>query len=486
MEAESDSARPVANTLLSLPSVKALAHDTCTVLLLFALIWRTIWRTPLEPLHPLAKVSDPKWVSDLRGVLKREHGKGWEIRDHRGRVQLTRRYEDRTRSSTYLPFEWSCDNSTKILNAVKDIHVLMDERNLSLKDAAKLSTIDPSAASKPMTQKVTGWEAIAADFLKSRGDRRSSTKSDLSLRVNRALETFRAKPKPQDGFAVMKRYAELFFYGPNGEESGPNVRIAPGGSGRKRNLNDVAAFLVFAVERCGAPTRFMPPAKDRIQELIGIPPTSLQQRLKQPLKPDQLTGLLDALLEDGRQDLWLAVALVGYFGLRPSELAVLTVENGKGYVGSIKRNPTSISQPPKPPRRVMPLEIEGRNGEGARALELFASGLVRLPKALRNQITLVEKKGKFQDVGAEFGQQLDRCSHWQSLVAATPGLSAYSMRHGFAWRASFGDHKLPTRVVAGLMGHSLGVHQAHYGAWTDEVSIEEAADAFNQALKVAK
>ena len=98
----------------------------------------------------------------------------------------------------------------------------------------------------------------------------------------------------------------------------------------------------------------------------------LQQRLKQPLKPDQLAGLLDALLEDGRQDLWLAVALVGYFhGLRPSELAVLTVENGKGYVGSIKRNPTSISQPPKPPRRVMPLEIEGRNGEGARALELF-------------------------------------------------------------------------------------------------------------------
>ena len=133
----------------------------------------------------------------------------------------------------------------------------------------------------------------------------------------------------------------------------------------------------------------------------------------------------------------------------------------------------------------MPLEIEGRNGEGARALELFASGLVRLPKALRNQITLVEKKGKFQDVGAEFGQQLARCPYWQSLVAATPGLSAYSMRHGFAWRASFGDHKLPIRVVAGLMGHSLGVHQAHYGAWTDEVSIEEAADAFNQALSIS-
>ena len=180
---ESDSARSVANALLSLPSVKALAHDTCAILLLFALIWRTIWRTLLEPLHPLAKVSDPKWVSDLRGVLKREHGKGWEIRDHRGRVWLTRRYEDRTRSSTYLPFEWSCDNSTKILNAVKDIHVLMDERNLSLKDAAKLSSINPSAASKPTTQKVTGWEAIAADFLKSRGDRRSSTKSDLSLRA---------------------------------------------------------------------------------------------------------------------------------------------------------------------------------------------------------------------------------------------------------------------------------------------------------------
>jgi hypothetical protein len=36
----------------------------------------------------------PSWDSALRDVIKTEHGYGWSIRGHRGKVQLTRRFED--------------------------------------------------------------------------------------------------------------------------------------------------------------------------------------------------------------------------------------------------------------------------------------------------------------------------------------------------------------------------------------------------------
>ena len=439
-------------------------------MLLLAWFWRTIWRTNTDHLHPLAKVI---WSDNLRQVLKREHGKGWSVRDHRGRVQLTRIFEDRSRSAVYLPLTWTADNATAILNTVAAIHDLMDSRKVSLKEAARLNTqalAEPATSAKKVEDK--GWDAIAADFLKSRGDRRSSTLRDLKLRVERAVAVINQKPKPRDGMSVLEAYAAAYF-----------KEMAPGGQGRKRNLNDVVAFLQFAVDRCGAPDRFLPPPKDRINELIGTSPTSTTERLTPPIKAEQFTALLDALEADGRHDLKLAVALVGYLGLRPAELAVLRVgDDSKARVGSIKRNIQTMQQADKPPRLVMPLEIDGRDNEGARAVAQFASGLVKLPKALRKQIDLVEEKGRFQDVGAEFAQQLSRCKHWQAMVKADPRITPYSLRHGFAWRATVGQNKLPVRTAAALMGHTMQVHHRHYGAWVDEAAIEEAVGMHNAAV----
>ena len=244
-------------------------------------IWRTLWRTTTDHLHPLAKVI---WSDNLRQVLKREHGKGWSVRDHRGRVQLTRIFEDRSRSAVYLPLTWTADNATAILNTVAAIHNLMDSRKISLKEAARLNTqalAEPATATKVSDK---GWDAVAADFLKSRGDRRSSTLRDLKLRVERAVAVINQKPKPRDGMSVLEAYAAAYF-----------KEMAPGGQGRKRNLNDVVAFLQFAVDRCGAPDRFLPPPKDRINELIGTSPTSTTERLTPPIKAEQFTALLDAL-----------------------------------------------------------------------------------------------------------------------------------------------------------------------------------------------
>ena len=137
----------------------------------------------------------------------------------------------------------------------------------------------------------------------------------------------------------------------------------------------------------------------------------------------------------------------------------------------------------KPPRLVMAIDVAGREGEGERLLQLYGSGLVKLPLSLRNQIALVEQKGKFQDVGADFGQKLERYGPWRALVARNPGLTPYSLRHGYAWRAHTGSsQQLHPRIAAALMGHNVATHLKHYDQWTDEASLEAAMDRFNQGV----
>jgi hypothetical protein len=57
--------------------------------------------------------------------------------------------------------------------------------------------------------------------------------------------------------------------------------------------------------------------------------------------------------------------------------------------------------------------------------QLYESKQLKLPKSLRNQIAMVEEKGRFQDVGSArvCPQKLERYRPWQALghnVARTP------------------------------------------------------------------
>ena len=52
-----------------------------------------------------------------------------------------------------------------------------------------------------------------------------------------------------------------------------------------------------------------------------------------------MVQLLEEIENKGNFNLWLAVGLVGCFGLRPAELGALSVENGRLFVGTtVKRN----------------------------------------------------------------------------------------------------------------------------------------------------
>jgi integrase len=241
-----------------------------------------------------------------------------------------------------------------------------------------------------------------------------------------------------------------------------------GGVGRKRQLLDVAGLLRFAVNKAGAPDRWLPPPAEEIEALIGHSDRHHEDSV--PIKPEQLAALLDALREEGKEELHLAVSLVGLFGLRPAELGVLRIEEGRLYVGNVKRNARTLKVA-KPERRVLPLDLPGREGEGTKAVALLRSGLVKLPGAIRTQAAAGSHKG----VGDAFRQLLDRFPFWQSMAAATPGLTPYSLRHGYAWRGHKAyERSIPVRDLAALMGHNPATHHRHYGKWTDEAGLEEA------------
>jgi len=133
---------------------------------------------------------------------------------------------------------------------------------------------------------------------------------------------------------------------------------------------------------------------------------------------------------------------------------------------------------PKSERLALPLDIPGRDGEGARFLQLHASGLVKLPSRI---LTTIER-GEFKPVGEAFRKLLERYPFWQSLVAANPGLTAYSLRHGYAWRGHKSyQQSLSVRDLSALMGHTPVVHLQHYGKWTDEKGLIEAVEKLTGA-----
>ena len=66
-----------------------------------------------------------------------------------------------------------------------------------------------------------------------------------------------------------------------------------------------------------------------VQELIGLKKFSEQIEATPPVKPEQFSWLLDKLEEKKLYELKLACGLIGYFGLRLAELAVIQVDGNE-------------------------------------------------------------------------------------------------------------------------------------------------------------
>ena len=129
--------------------------------------------------------SRQEWHKIMRQTIKLENGDGWSVRGReiRGmnKTQVTYRFQDglgmkNPRSAVFLPYDWNSRNQSKIITAVADLKRLVDERNLSLKEAAKFM-LEPVA--NDQAPSVTNWGNIVDSFLDSRSDRRGTTLRDL-------------------------------------------------------------------------------------------------------------------------------------------------------------------------------------------------------------------------------------------------------------------------------------------------------------------
>ena len=65
-------------------------------------------------------------------------------------------------------------------------------------------------------------------------------------------------------------------------------------------------------------------------------------------------------------------------------------------------------------------------------------------------------------------------------MKANPGLSPYSLRHGYAYRGALAG--IPLRQLAASMGHDVRTHMKHYGQWTDEAGLDAAFRSANTKL----
>ena len=106
-----------------------------------------------------------------------------------------------------------------------------------------------------------------------------------------------------------------------------------------------------------------------------------------------MVQLLEEIENKGNLNLWLAVGLVGCFGLRPAELGALSVENGRLFVGTtVKRNKHKLKKndKPKAPEMVVAVDPIGLEGLGDRLVQLYAKGTIKLPLGV---IRAIEKRG---------------------------------------------------------------------------------------------
>ena len=403
-------------------------------------------------LHRQGVMAKKIWVDDVRGLLKREHGRGWGIEEQSGRVKLYRRVPGDRKQAVTTDLAWAPGSQSDVVQLVATVRNRMEQLGLGLNEAYTLLHRSSDAGFNGVN-----WSEVATQYEAHRirtGVKQSTYNAEERYRIDRSVQLLLApKRAPHDGRGLLKAYSTQYL-----------DQLPSGSPGRKRNLLDVARFLSFAVKTCGAPIKWLPGDVRVLAALVGI--REVAPKATVPVKPEQLLQLLESL--DANPELGLAVAIVGLYGLRPAELMALRVEEGYLYVAPVKRNKATANKP-KQNRLVLPLDLKELPGEGARVLQLYASGLVKLPTSIRNATD-------FKACGAAFRQYLDRHPCWQSLVAVTPDLVPYSLRHGYAWRGvKYYERSMPMRDLAALMGHDVRTHMRHYGSWTDDKGLKESA-----------
>jgi len=394
-----------------------------------------------------------RWVATLRQAIKQEHGFGWNVREISGKVQLTRRYEDQSRSSVVLDIPWNSDSITPVLAAMHDLRTRMEQQQIGLKEAYLLGRSSVTTRSSSVD-----WVVVIDRFRKHKvddtGEVKASTFNSMYQPVmNQILKVVQSKPRPRDAKTLLGALRDQY--------GGP-----PGSRARQLRIQYAVQLLKFSVTELGTPERWMPPVD--LKPFAGKASQRLGKGSAVPIKDDQLLEIVSSLPDERWQD---AIKLLACFGLRPVELKYLSVRGDRLHVSYIKRTSRGSTSAGD----VHGLDPLGMEGESARLIDRLSSHHLILPP-LGSSIS---------DVAQSVNQYLNRRQVWVQLkdllLSKGETLSSYSFRHGYALRAHE-RYGLSPRVTAALMRHSLQTHVQHYGHWTDALTIDQAIERATRAL----
>ena len=150
----------------------------------------------------------PAWVKGMRQALTGLAGEGWTVRDIRGRIQLTVRFDDGQRSSVVLELPWVGTSQAALLTTTEKLKALMSQGR-GLKEAHQLlakSTVSTTIAGD------TDWTAIVEDFRKAKvesgGIKATTWRRMYQPEMNHLLTSLATKPKPVNSKTLLQRLME--------------------------------------------------------------------------------------------------------------------------------------------------------------------------------------------------------------------------------------------------------------------------------------
>ena len=86
------------------------------------------------------------WITDVRSVLRREHGKGWLIEQQSGRIKICLAVPGQRRQTITTHLSWAHSSATKLTNLVIVIRDGMESLKLGLSESYRLLVDVPESA----------------------------------------------------------------------------------------------------------------------------------------------------------------------------------------------------------------------------------------------------------------------------------------------------------------------------------------------------
>ena len=152
------------------------------------------------------------WITDVRSVLRREHGKGWLIEQQSGRIKICLAVPGQRRQAITTNLSWAPSSATKLTSLIGESRDRMESLKLGLSEAYKLLVDVPEGAVQgkldwvEVSNRYEQWRVGTSDVVQTTYDR------DERPHINNALKLLSLpKRAPHDGRSLITSYALKFF-----------------------------------------------------------------------------------------------------------------------------------------------------------------------------------------------------------------------------------------------------------------------------------